>query len=291
MNRGMNLPAGSGVYVSFVRCFALENHKTAGTVLSSERWSMFLDDLRDVLLSKDPQGLTHDRLLKTRQWAAAAALEHCKPAKAGADVLRVAFPVEHAAANSCAAVPTQDRRLGPRRRPENRPGVCGTLQIAMRFRPGGGLSCRRAFQGRQPRRATARRGALLFAYLDKRLTPPPPKAEEKLTVLSRAATFLSVFPQLHSGPLLESDAKLIIKSVLDPAMGLADTLAAGEKGNPALQLQLADLYEAAYDFSDGLAKISWQDKTGVWADGKERAKLRVKVLTSAIDAARQGLPP
>jgi hypothetical protein len=304
----MGLPVKPGdhdSYVRYVRCLAgRENLKAAGK-LSANEWRAFLQDLCDVIAVKDSRGLTRDRMKNARQWAVDAVHELCKAVKTGArgDVFRENFPKEyaeriHALLKQLKAGAKFDRNGDPVLAfafgysglyVDPRDFDPAEDLLASEFKSGGSLAKGQASQA----------VPLLFAYVSRRLRPNPPitpDATGKIPVLVHAATFLRVFSRTRAGNLAEADANAlseaeaarIIDSILNPATRLADDLAGAAKGNRALELQRAELYDAAYDFSDLFSKVSWQNPDQVFAKPEKRAQRRAEILDSAIEAARQG---
>ena len=289
LGNGMALPVKSGAYVSVaVRCFAShESHKKTGKLLPSE-WIAFLNDLVNVLATKGAHDLTPQRMRLAQQWAAEAVRELCKPtgARGDTDLLRVDFPTGHAGPiHALLKQATADgAKLGDDL--QTAWAFAGLYRSPMDFQPAENVLAAIDFNDARADAAKRAREALplLFTYLDRRLAalalreagnlPARPGAAEKTTVLRHAIAFLRVFQRSRRGALSESEAKLIAAHILDRAVGLADKIEAGEKGNSSLQAQRADLYEAVFDITDVFSKIPWQDKSLDWADPKSAPALR-----------------
>ncbi len=298
LSDGMALPVKSGAYVSYVRCLAFhENHKKTRK-LSPNEWIAFLNDLGDVLAPTNAQSYTPDRMQHARQWAADAVRELCRPTRAGTDgdIWRVDFPSNNAA--QIHALLKQLNADGSKFTDELQTAwaFAGLFKSPPDFQPAEKLLAAIDFKNDLPAEQKQARESipLLSTYLDRRLAGislNQVSPTEKTTVLRHASLFLRLFPRLRLGAISESEAKRIAGKILDPAVNLADKIEAEEKGNQSLQARRADLYEAVYDFTDVFSKIPWQDKSQDLADPKKRCIRRAAILDSAIEAARQGLPP
>jgi hypothetical protein len=294
------LPSKASLYVSYVRCLGVHEkyEKTPGLAwgLSPQEWDAYLGDLHRVLASgsRDAGILSEERLQKARSWASAAIVAYFDKEVLARSDIHVKLP-DSTAKLVCEIV----RRIEPdvSALPSDLKipfAVAATCLSAPDLGPAEEVLKHLDTEGnRATYRIKIKKAApLLCAYLRCRLGSNPaadPSADRANSVFVYCKWLLDAYLQTREEELADHDgarlsggeAETLAKEVIDPALGLADAIAA--KGSPSTEQKerLATFYEAVFDFSQRYPGIQLPEYA------KVHSQWRATILDSAIRLAEE----